>query len=141
VGFASKQRSLIGEFPERLAELAVKLRGLGNSGRHVQVWVEGGGARRISSAGMDRATAVRQRLDSRAGDARITWHVTNRGTGATAAPVRNQQPQRPQQVVVLWTATPVDAHTGYAMMAPRLAGFVTRTALGEEEIHADHVAP
>jgi hypothetical protein len=88
--------------------LAEHLGGLGNAWSNVEVWIEGGGARRGSSAGMDRATSVRQHLVGLVGDRNpvITWHEpTNRGTRASAAAAPPESNDRRQQVMIL-----VDGH-------------------------------
>jgi hypothetical protein len=90
--------------------LAQHLRGLasGNDRPEVRVWVEGGGNRRGSTAGMDRAISVQGLLAGLVGDAAITWKPTNRGTGASEAPA----PAAPRQVMVWWTVnTPVATAT------------------------------
>jgi hypothetical protein len=117
VDFESRQRGLDTETPAMRA-LAEHLGGLGNAWSNVEVWIEGGGARRGSSAGMDRATSVRQHLVGLVGDRNpvITWHEpTNRGTRASAAAAPPESNDRRQQVMIWWTVTPLPSPLDDAM--------------------------
>ena len=133
VDFDTRQRSLDTATPDMLA-LAGHLRGLREAGNHVQVWIEGGGARRSSSAGMDRATAVRQHLVNLAGHADITWHQpTNRRTGPTAAPM---PPGTPRQVMIWWTATPTTPDPTTSHPAPGHNSDAPHTRPGQPDASA-----
>ncbi|WP_301148655.1 glycosyltransferase [Mycobacterium simiae] len=107
VDFDTRQRSLGDATPDMRA-LAEHLRNLANSPdwRDVEVWVEGGGNRSGSDAGLGRAAWVRQQLMDHAGDAQTTWHEPiDRGRNATAAPVTRGVDNR-RQVMVWWKVKP-----------------------------------
>ncbi len=105
VDFKSQQDSLADATPEMRA-LAEHLRNLGAKWRKVEIWIEGGGAKPGSNAGLRRAGWVQQQLASAVGRAgNIVWHQpTNRGAGPTAAPGPRIDNKR--QVMLWWKATP-----------------------------------
>ena len=101
VAFETRQRTLAAPTPDMRA-LVERLRYLADRWGRVEVRAEGGGARSWSGAGRDRATSVLNHLRGLASNAAITFHPpTNRGTGASAAPV---QPTTPRSVMVWWVA-------------------------------------
>ncbi|MFI7605000.1 hypothetical protein ACIBTV_07735 [Micromonospora sp. NPDC049366] len=104
VPFVSRQRNLTQPTSEMHA-LVEHLRGLGRLWTNIEVWIEGGGSREGSPAGMDRANSVRNGLMRLAGELPITWHEpTNRGGGDSAGP-RPLPGDESRSVVVWWTAT------------------------------------
>ena len=109
VDFETRQRNLDSATPE-MGALAQHLRRLADAGHEVEVWVEGGGARLWSSAGLNRATSVQRHLTDLVGDAArrgpIEWHrPTNRGTSSGNGPIKVGDDNR-RQVVIWWEAKP-----------------------------------
>jgi hypothetical protein len=113
VDFETRQRSLDSATPE-MGALAQHLRRLADAGHEVEVWVEGGGARWWSSAGLNRATSVRRHLTELVGDAAIDWHrPTNRRTSSGTGPIKVGDDNR-RQVVIWWEAKPAPVSEDHA---------------------------
>jgi hypothetical protein len=105
VDFPTRQRRLTALTPG-MHDLADRLRQLSVTSGHVEVWIEGGGARPGGTAGDARANWVGNELRHLVGDAAITWNTPIiRRTGQTHAPgLRAIDNQR--QVIVWWSVPP-----------------------------------